>query len=121
VVNDALDRSNVILTLTTESDWSGYPVVFGAVGAFLSSGGSFSVKKGNFPLWRAKRKPQNIASVKADMNSGSTYDLNKAIDMPPSSATVIRNIRAADKTVANIESRTALCSSAKTSWSKLNT
>jgi hypothetical protein len=76
-------------------------------------GGSVSAKMGNFPLWRANRNAQNIDSVKADINSGRTYDLNNVIDTPPATPTVIRNNRHAAKTVAMIESRTVLCSSPK--------
>jgi hypothetical protein len=65
---------------------------------------------GSFPLWRTKRSTQNIDSVKADIKNGSTYALNRVIEIPPALITVIRNSRLPAKTVANIESRTVLCS-----------
>ena len=61
-------------------------------------------------MWRTKRNTQNIDSVKADIKNGRTYDLNKSIDIPPALTTVIRNNRPPAKIVANIESRTVLCS-----------
>lgn len=65
---------------------------------------------GNFPLCRAKRKTQNMDSVKADMKSGRTYDLINVIEMPPEIATVVRNSTTPAVIVANIEIMTILCS-----------
>jgi hypothetical protein len=91
----------------------GYAVDSGAVDAFSSLRGAISANISNFPLLRAKRKTQKIANVKADMNSGRTYDLNNANDTPPAMATVVTKSRHAATSVAKIESRTVLWSSAK--------
>lgn len=84
-----------------------------ASGAFSPLADSSEANQGSLPLLRAKRTPANTVKVKAEMSKGRTYPLIRSAEMPPATNTVATNITSAATSVARIESRTVLWSSAK--------